>query len=192
MNIPDFPLLSQAAWHFPFRPQYHSQSCVIDDPRPSHMSRQECTQTILQLVLPSIEAHREQGSCLGAKRPFVLGLTGLQGCGKSTLASNLVEALHSTYSFRAVEVCLDYFYKTHAERQALSAAHPENRLLRVRGQPGTLDTTRLLRLGSSTRPLKRGCTGKAVKSPCQSSTRAFLQAPEIDFPRQSGGSLTVS
>lgn len=103
------------------------------------MSRQERARIILEPIIPSIKLHEEQSLWSGNKRPFVLGVTGLQGCGKSTLASDIVEILNSTYSLRAIEISLDDFYKTHASRQELVTTHPKNTLLKVRGQPGTHD-----------------------------------------------------
>lgn len=105
------------------------------------MSRQERTEKILQHIIPEIQLHQQKSSGSLSRRSFILGLTGLQGCGKSTLASDIVETLNSKYNFRSIEISLDDFYKTHAERQALAATYPENGLLRVRGQPGTHDTT---------------------------------------------------
>lgn len=104
------------------------------------MSRVERTHNILEHILPSIKAHLSSQQDVKSCRPFILGLTGLQGCGKSTLASDLVAALNNTHKFNAVEISLDDFYLPHAERQQLRKAHPNNKLLRVRGQPGTHDT----------------------------------------------------
>jgi len=72
------------------------------------------------------------------KRPFVLGIQGPQGCGKTTLASALVTAFEDV-GVRSVSVSIDDFYLTHAEQRALAAAHPGNRALEHRGYPGTHD-----------------------------------------------------
>jgi D-glycerate 3-kinase len=71
-------------------------------------------------------------------RPWVLGLQGPQGCGKSTLAAALVGALGGA-GVRAVAVSIDDFYLTHDEQLALAARHPGNPYLRYRGYPGTHD-----------------------------------------------------
>ncbi len=73
-----------------------------------------------------------------AERPsgWVLGVSGGQGAGKSTLTALIVEAFHSA-GLRAVCLGLDDFYLTRAEREALAASvHP---LLFTRGVPGTHD-----------------------------------------------------
>jgi D-glycerate 3-kinase len=71
-------------------------------------------------------------------RACVLGIQGPQGCGKSTLAAGLVQALGEG-GVRAVTVSIDDFYVTHEEQRALAARHPGNRYLVHRGYPGTHD-----------------------------------------------------
>jgi len=105
------------------------------------MSREERTDSILEYILPSIEKYHSSKSSTDSQEPFILGLTGLQGCGKSTLATDIVTALNRKHSYRAIEISLDDFYKTHSERQELRKEYPSNKLLKVRGQPGTHDTT---------------------------------------------------
>jgi len=71
-----------------------------------------------------------------AGRPFVLGISALQGAGKSSLAAALVEAA-AARGWSAVAISLDDVYLTRAERAALAdEVHP---LLRTRGVPGTHD-----------------------------------------------------
>lgn len=68
----------------------------------------------------------------------VLGISGGQGAGKSTLAALLVQA-YAALGKKAVTLSLDDFYLTRAERAALGARiHP---LLGTRGVPGTHDVT---------------------------------------------------
>ncbi len=73
-----------------------------------------------------------------AGRPWVLGLQGPQGCGKSTAAAALVEAARDE-GRRAVTVSIDDFYLTYAEQRALAERHPGNPYLLYRGYPGTHD-----------------------------------------------------
>lgn len=80
------------------------------------------------------------------ERPVVLGLSGGQGAGKSTLAHALVMALQAC-GLRAATLSLDDVYLTAAERIHLAAqVHP---LLRTRGVPGTHDLGLLQRIFDS-------------------------------------------
>lgn len=73
----------------------------------------------------------------GANAPFLLGINGAQGSGKSTLSSLLVCLCKDVYDLNAVCMSLDDFYLTKDERLALSKeVHP---LLQTRGVPGTHD-----------------------------------------------------
>ena len=73
--------------------------------------------------------------------PFLLGINGAQGTGKSTLAAYLALAIGDS-SERAVAVLsIDDFYLAKAERRALAqTVHP---LLATRGVPGTHDVPML-------------------------------------------------
>jgi D-glycerate 3-kinase len=73
-----------------------------------------------------------------AGQPWVLGLQGPQGCGKSTAAAALVEGARER-GWRGVTVSIDDFYLTHAEQLALAERHPGNPYLLYRGYPGTHD-----------------------------------------------------
>lgn len=68
--------------------------------------------------------------------PAVIGITGAQGSGKSTLSA-LFAAHLSSLGIRAAAVSLDDYYLSGAQRAQLAASvHP---LLRQRGVPGTHD-----------------------------------------------------
>ena len=72
--------------------------------------------------------------------PFVFGVSGGQGAGKSTLCQALVEML-ATQNKTALTLSLDDFYLSKAERQNLAASvHP---LCATRGVPGTHDVALL-------------------------------------------------
>lgn len=74
--------------------------------------------------------------------PFLLGLSGLQGSGKTTLARALVRCARAR-GWPAERLSLDDVYRTRAERRRLAAAvHP---LLITRGPPGTHDLDLLRR-----------------------------------------------
>jgi D-glycerate 3-kinase len=70
-------------------------------------------------------------------RPAVVGISGAQGTGKSTLAALLAHVLDDGWGLRCARLSLDDFYLTRAEREAL--AHIRHPLLRTRGVPGTHD-----------------------------------------------------
>src|SRR5438477_395227 len=89
---------------------------------------------VFEILLPKIQSRHENGS-----KPIILGITGLQGSGKSTWASKVVQLLRSEYHFRAVTISLDDLYKTHDDLIAQRDRNPENKLFRTRGQPGTHD-----------------------------------------------------
>ncbi|KAF4437265.1 ATP-binding pantothenate kinase [Fusarium acutatum] len=90
--------------------------------------------TVLDIFVPTIQAHRKNSS-----RPFVLGLSGLQGSGKSTWAAALSQALMNQHHLKTRMVSLDDLYHDHPELVALREANPDNGLLQTRGQPGTHD-----------------------------------------------------
>lgn len=74
-------------------------------------------------------------------RPFILGLAGAQGSGKSTVAAGVAQALQAD-GLAAAAVSLDDFYLPRRDRLALAARiHP---LLATRGVPGSHDVPLLL------------------------------------------------
>jgi D-glycerate 3-kinase len=68
----------------------------------------------------------------------VYGITGLQGCGKSTLAAQIA-ALAGERGLLAVVLSIDDFYL--GRRQRLRLGHRAHPLLATRGPPGTHDIT---------------------------------------------------
>lgn len=84
----------------------------------------------------------------------LLGISGAQGTGKSTLADFLKFALESRYEWRVAVLSIDDFYLTRAERRALADnIHP---LFATRGVPGTHDVAMLSLYLEKLRDLKRG------------------------------------
>lgn len=70
-------------------------------------------------------------------RPLVVGVTGGQGSGKSTVSALLSTVLQHAFGARAVPLSIDDLYLTRTERQQLGRdLHP---LLATRGPPGTHD-----------------------------------------------------
>ena len=89
---------------------------------------------VLGILLPKIRIHRQEFS-----QPIILGITGLQGSGKSTWATAIVDMLASEHNLRALAISIDDLYKTHAELISQKTKDPENKLYHTRGQPGTHD-----------------------------------------------------
>jgi D-glycerate 3-kinase len=89
---------------------------------------------VLDILLPKIKKQRET-----SEKPIILGITGLQGSGKSTWASKIVELLTTEHQLHTITVSLDDFYKTHDGLIEQRDQDPKNGLYRVRGQPGTHD-----------------------------------------------------
>ncbi len=92
---------------------------------------------LVQAFLDEV-SHAHQG-------PLVLGVSGPQGCGKSTLARDLT-AVWQSMEKRAVTLSIDDVYLTRAEQVVLTAQHPALPYYAFRGYPGTHD----VELGSST------------------------------------------
>lgn len=67
----------------------------------------------------------------------------MQGVGKTTLVRALAETLQQREHLQTLVVSIDDFYHTHTDQLALAAAHPDNALVQVRGEPGTHDTALL-------------------------------------------------
>ena len=73
----------------------------------------------------------------GAQLPFILGVSGAQGSGKSTYCALLQHVLHAVHGWSVVTVSVDDLYLTRAERQRLGEqVHP---LCAIRGLPGSHD-----------------------------------------------------
>ncbi len=75
------------------------------------------------------------------KKTKVIGLTGGQGTGKSTISNILKIILKETYNLETVIFSIDDFYKTLYERKKMSKKI--NNLFLTRGVPGTHDTEML-------------------------------------------------
>lgn len=104
--------------------------------------------------------------------PFVLGICGAQGSGKSTLSAGLAQRLNAR-GIRTAMLSLDDLYLSHDRRAALACeVHP---LFAVRGAPGTHDVAQGLVLLEAVKA-GRGVTlprfDKATDDP----------APKADWP----------
>lgn len=88
----------------------------------------------LDVLLPKIQKRHQESS-----EPIILGITGLQGSGKSTWASKIVDILSSEHQLHTITISLDDVYKNHDGLVAQREKDPQNKLYRTRGQPGTHD-----------------------------------------------------
>ncbi len=77
-------------------------------------------------------------SKVNKKKPFILGLAGGQGTGKTTVTSIVSIILVKYFNLNVFKISIDDFYKTRKERYMLSKKI--HSLLMTRGVPGTHDT----------------------------------------------------
>ena len=93
------------------------------------------------------------------KKPFILGLSGGQGSGKTTISSIISIILNKYFKLNVFKISIDDFYKTRKKRLELSKkVHP---LLMVRGVPGTHDINVMLDFFKRTKEKKF----KSIKLP---------------------------
>lgn len=91
-------------------------------------------------ILPKVRAFKDAIQKEdGRPRSFVLGLSGMQGSGKSTWAKSLAERFRSTYQLKTIILSLDDLYHTHENLIKIREQNPSNKLFSNRGQPGTHD-----------------------------------------------------
>lgn len=96
------------------------------------------TPICLPFILSQLKLHREEAP----DRPFVIGLNGIQGAGKSTLVKALCLALEEE-KVPTLVCSIDEFYLTRADQVALAESHPDNALVQHRGEPGMYPYTQL-------------------------------------------------
>ena len=77
------------------------------------------------------------------KRTKIIGLTGGQGTGKSTISNILKIILKEVYNLETIIISIDDFYKTLQERKKMSKKISD--LFLTRGVPGTHDTKMLFK-----------------------------------------------
>ncbi|TPX55256.1 hypothetical protein PhCBS80983_g05477 [Powellomyces hirtus] len=73
-------------------------------------------------------------------RPLIVGVSGPQGSGKTTLSKQLESSLAAPpRSLSVISLSIDDFYLTKQEQDSLASSEPGNKLLQYRGNPGTHD-----------------------------------------------------
>lgn len=91
-------------------------------------------------VLKQLTRHREGFPHGSPPPPLFVAVQGPQGSGKTFLTSVLRDLLSAEpHSLSVVVLSIDDLYLRHDELVALAKAHPDNKLLHGRGQPGTHD-----------------------------------------------------
>ncbi|KAF8855278.1 putative Uridine/cytidine kinase, partial [Acephala macrosclerotiorum] len=100
---------------------------IVDDKSP------HCIPFILSLL-------KERKVDDASTKPFIIGLNGVQGAGKTTLVSTLSSLLFSSpYSLNTLVLSIDDLYLPHAQQKELAETNKENPLVQHRGEPGTHD-----------------------------------------------------
>ncbi|KAK0102946.1 hypothetical protein ONS95_000860 [Cadophora gregata] len=107
-----------------------SKPTIIDDK--SH----HCIPFILSLL--EAQDAKTQTDSTSTTKPFIIGLNGVQGAGKTTLVTTLSSTLNAR-GLRTLVCSIDDLYLTHADQISLAQAHPSNPLVQHRGEPGTHD-----------------------------------------------------
>ncbi|KAI0653513.1 P-loop containing nucleoside triphosphate hydrolase protein [Cubamyces menziesii] len=91
-------------------------------------------------VLAELRAHRVRHDGQPAVPPLIVGVQGPQGSGKTYLTSILRDVLQEPpHNLSVAVLSLDDLYLPHGGLVSLANTHPDNALLRGRGQPGTHD-----------------------------------------------------
>ena len=104
------------------------------------------------------------------KRPFIVGLGGGQGTGKTTMTTIISIVLKKYFKFIVFKISIDDFYKTRKARLSLSKKiHPS---LMTRGVPGTHDINLMLNFfkkvkNNKFRTLKLPKFNKAIDDRCK-------------------------
>jgi D-glycerate 3-kinase len=95
---------------------------------------------VVPFILDLLAIHQRHHSTTSNPPPFIIGLNGVQGAGKTVLVSILQKTLGSLpHNLPTLVFSLDDLYLTHDDQLSLAAAHPLNPLLQHRGQPSTHD-----------------------------------------------------
>ena len=117
------------------------------------------------------------------KKPLILGLSGGQGIGKTTISSIITLILKKYFKLNIFKISIDDFYKTRKERFLLSKKI--HSLLMTRGVPGTHDINIMLNFfkrvkKNNFKSLKLPKFDKAIDDRCKkSSWYTIKKKPDI-------------
>ncbi|KAI9800834.1 MAG: hypothetical protein M1825_003617 [Sarcosagium campestre] len=101
-------------------------------------SMDDKSEICIPFILSQLKAHAQQNP--SNKRPFFIGVNGVQGAGKTTLVSVLRRTLTSApHSMPTAVLSIDDLYLPRAAQESLAASDPSNTLIQQRGVPGTHD-----------------------------------------------------
>lgn len=106
--------------------------------------------------------------------PLFVAIQGPQGSGKTFLTEHVASSLSQDAELRVATLSIDDLYLPHDGLAALATSHPNNPLLRGRGQPGTHD----IRLGIRTL--------KALKNINDAVSTPSLKLPSFDKSQFNG------
>jgi D-glycerate 3-kinase len=94
------------------------------------------TPLCVPFILENLEEHRKHQQT-ASSRPFIVGINGVQGAGKTTLVKNLEKELKGK-GFETLVCSIDDFYKTREDHVKLAEERSDNALYQHRGVPGEL------------------------------------------------------
>ncbi|KAK4189288.1 putative kinase [Podospora australis] len=155
-------------------PDVPLQSRILDDKSP----------ICIPFILSKVKEYQQQQQ--SGQRPFIIGLNGVQGVGKTTLVRALAQTLQEREGLSTLVVSIDDFYLTHADQLALAAAHPDNALVQYRGEPGTHDIPLLLSFLTSLTSVPPSSSPSLSTSPTPSSEPWQLPIPQYNKSLFSG------
>lgn len=87
-------------------------------------------------ILPFILSHLSLHQKTHPTRPFIIGLNGIQGAGKTTLVNTLYDILTRDHGLETLVLSIDDLYLTREDQEKLARENEENKLVRFRGEPG--------------------------------------------------------
>ena len=106
------------------------------------------------------------------KKPYIIGLAGGQGTGKTTISSIIKIILEKYFELKVFKISIDDFYKTRKER--LNLSKKVHSMFMTRGVPGTHDIQMMLNFFKKT----KSKNFKKMKIP------SFNKAVDDRFPKR--------